>query len=946
MTSYNKVREVGTSSRTVVYEAKDPEGNRVALKQWREDKVTPELKKQFTENARFLSGLHNPNLVRVLNTDPNTGSILLELMPGSLARKIAKGAISPDTARRVLKDSLRALHYLHEQNIVHGAIHPSNILEANGTWKLGDFQKVDPSQAMRLPDNHKYLAPEVLNSEKFGESDKRLDLYCLAFAVLESLVGKGFESKINPSGTRWHNWHLSEQPVPQVQRLVPGIPEDLANLLDWMLKKNVSRRPESAAEVLDRLGKATGSDKDEEEEHGGHESTPDNGENGVNGNKKKGEMSWRDFAIAAVVVCIGASIIGFIISGEDMIEVTITTEPAGVTIIESGEELELTENKDSGDVYLLTAGEHDLVLKKKGYEDKEETIEVDEDETDFDFELDPKEYAVEITTEPDDVTITLDGEKLAKESGKYKLPYGTQSVVVSARGYKNKMLQIDVDDKTEVEPIKLDPDSATVVFRVTPVGAKVQWDEKSVVLRKREDEGKFELGSRTFIISKSGYETTEETIVVAVDSENLVEVDLVPIPVKVTVTTDPADAELSLDGTTLVRSDGTIELPVGEHEITIKKKGFQPVIETITVKESGTEDLVVKLERVTDGRTPPEDYDETKKIFVNVDSLESERFTVKVGDEFEKTLADGGFLRAVDLGGAVGKTLVTFEFANRGEREIVIDRAKVYEKGEISLSMPIAPATHARLTWLYARKMIGSKATAEAAEEMLTEAISANESFGSAYRDRGIARMSQGIGKSNLALKDFEDASGLIPDDYELHLSHCILAAELAQVGGPPGGLNVDRFKDAKDAALKAIAERDHATGPRYILINILIEEGSLDEAAKVADQLLDHASDPRQRAFAVNAIGMYLSEMGESGQAVKSFRQSIGEDSTFADPHYFLARELHKQSLQSGSDAERQGLLHDSLKALDDAFNLADPKLQQEIARTRSVIQAELDRE
>src|SRR5262249_39212720 len=106
----------------------------------------------------------------------------------------------------------------------------------------------------------KYLAPEQLKPD-FGPVGPATDLYCLGFMAVEMLLGPGFHEHfpgVGPNDSEveiaWMRWHSSpSETLPPVRELVSSVREDLAAVLDSMLKKRVQDRCPDAIMALDRL---------------------------------------------------------------------------------------------------------------------------------------------------------------------------------------------------------------------------------------------------------------------------------------------------------------------------------------------------------------------------------------------------------------------------------------------------------------------------------------------------------------------------------------------------------------------------------------------------------------------------------------------------------------------------------------------------------------------
>jgi serine/threonine protein kinase len=91
----------------------------------------------------------------------------------------------------LLNEILESVFFLHEQKIIHRDLKPANILITNGTngrfIKIADFglaiihEMPDQSHTQGLG-THKYMAPEVLRTQKY---DTKADIYSLGVILFE-----------------------------------------------------------------------------------------------------------------------------------------------------------------------------------------------------------------------------------------------------------------------------------------------------------------------------------------------------------------------------------------------------------------------------------------------------------------------------------------------------------------------------------------------------------------------------------------------------------------------------------------------------------------------------------------------------------------------------------------------------------------------------------------
>jgi len=267
-TRYELLETVGTGRYTTVYRARDRELNReVAVKQLRDEFHGGTLQMdRYWQEAQLLASLQHPNIVTIYDINRQKGWLVMELMQGTLADRVAGRQMDLRALRTTLAHSLRALHYLHDRGIVHGDIKPSNIMiDARRRIKLGDFglaRRVSDRDGTLLKGATRYIAPEVV-SEDFGDVESSSDLYSLGFAAYELMCGPPFEELALGLGALrsdtagedpWIEWHAApDRRLPRISDVLEGVPEDLAKVIQRLTEKDRSRRYPSAEEALSDL---------------------------------------------------------------------------------------------------------------------------------------------------------------------------------------------------------------------------------------------------------------------------------------------------------------------------------------------------------------------------------------------------------------------------------------------------------------------------------------------------------------------------------------------------------------------------------------------------------------------------------------------------------------------------------------------------------------------
>jgi serine/threonine protein kinase len=258
---YGLLRVIGRGSMTTVYEAYDHSLRRyVAIRQLdKEVSDDPQRSEFFWKEARFFAGLDHENLVSILSVDSERGWVIMDLMRCNLRDKLTEGTLPADAVRSVLRQVLRGLSYLHGREKLHGEIKPSSILiDDQGRVKLSDSPGFSMGAEFRMPTGLQlHVAPELLSPETFGQVGPGVDLYCLGFAVLELLLGdgmirhfKGINRQNAGERTAWMRWHTSPESLPPTKEIVSKLPDDLALVIDRLVKKQVADRYPNAEAAL------------------------------------------------------------------------------------------------------------------------------------------------------------------------------------------------------------------------------------------------------------------------------------------------------------------------------------------------------------------------------------------------------------------------------------------------------------------------------------------------------------------------------------------------------------------------------------------------------------------------------------------------------------------------------------------------------------------------
>lgn len=255
---FEVLRLIGRGASGAVYLARDPElGREVAVKLLASDLSTsPSATRRFKEEARAASMLDHPNVVTVFEvgqTDAGRLYIAMAYHEGETLRdRIRRGPLTVEEATQVALDVAGGLAAAHANGIVHRDIKPENILLTSRGTRIVDFgiAKAIHGLATRTGaavGTAAYMSPEQTRGDSF---DHRSDLWSLGVVMYEMLSGvRPFNADAGDAliyGIR------HDQPA-SLTNLRPGIPADLAVLVERCLAKEPERRFGSAAELIGAL---------------------------------------------------------------------------------------------------------------------------------------------------------------------------------------------------------------------------------------------------------------------------------------------------------------------------------------------------------------------------------------------------------------------------------------------------------------------------------------------------------------------------------------------------------------------------------------------------------------------------------------------------------------------------------------------------------------------
>jgi serine/threonine protein kinase len=272
---YRVLSLLGEGGMGVVFKAEDPRLKRlVALKVMKPDKSANQVARQrFIKEGELAASLQHDHIVTIYRVDEENGVpfLAMQFLDGeSLDERLRReGKLPAEEIIRIAREAADALGHAHDKGLIHRDIKPANIwLETlpgaptlgrgkfGGRVKILDFglaravadQSQHLTQTGTVVGTPDYMAPEQART---GQTlDGRCDLFSLGSVMYRMSTGrKPFQGE-DIMGTLLAL--AMEDPAPP-RYYNPEIPQELSDMIRWLMAKNPGDRPRSAQDVVDSL---------------------------------------------------------------------------------------------------------------------------------------------------------------------------------------------------------------------------------------------------------------------------------------------------------------------------------------------------------------------------------------------------------------------------------------------------------------------------------------------------------------------------------------------------------------------------------------------------------------------------------------------------------------------------------------------------------------------
>lgn len=219
----------------------------------------PAHPEQLQREARVLAGLQHPGLVVAHGYGYHgaTPFLVLEYLRGvSLAKCLAStvGGLDIDDALDLAVGICDAVQPLHDRGLVHGDLKPSNIMREATRVVVIDLGLVwDPARepnGYRVSGSPPFMAPEVIEHTVHPGQEQLIDVYAIGMILYSLIAGEPAFADDDVQTTMQRQLLEPARPLSARRE---GLPPRLFLLVDSMLDRSPSRRPQSLHRVRDAL---------------------------------------------------------------------------------------------------------------------------------------------------------------------------------------------------------------------------------------------------------------------------------------------------------------------------------------------------------------------------------------------------------------------------------------------------------------------------------------------------------------------------------------------------------------------------------------------------------------------------------------------------------------------------------------------------------------------
>jgi serine/threonine protein kinase len=260
---YRILRLLGRGGMGIVLLAEDLQlGRKVALKLLKPELATlPSARDRFFREARAMASVKHDHICMIHQVGEDRGVVFLsmEYLEGEdLDDVVGREHLLPlQEVIRIVREITLGLSCLHQNGIIHRDIKPANIWieKYSGRVKLMDFGlarggslgAAGLTQEGTLIGTPAFMAPEQVESETIDHRADLFSLGCVLYFLLTEKTPFAGDTSVDIL------YSLLHQEPEAIEEVRSGLPRRLVQLVNRLLSKDPSKRPEDSYAVLDAL---------------------------------------------------------------------------------------------------------------------------------------------------------------------------------------------------------------------------------------------------------------------------------------------------------------------------------------------------------------------------------------------------------------------------------------------------------------------------------------------------------------------------------------------------------------------------------------------------------------------------------------------------------------------------------------------------------------------
>ena len=256
----------------------------------------------------------------------------------------------------------------------------------------------------------------------------------------------------------------------------------------------------------------------------------------------------------------------------------------------------------------VNPGQRSVAARADNYQDLQTELEVEGCGTrqTLDLALVPGWSDIAIDSVPRGARVMVNGKSAGSTPLTVEFPAGEHELVLTAERFKpwREVIAVKANQPRKLETVQLQPADGILTVRTNPAGANVMVGSSFAGRTPIE----LNLAAETqhlIHIYKAGYEKTNRKIKIISEESKTLTIALKPKLGVINFTVEPPDAEIYVDRKSMGAVPRQMELVAVEHQLEIRKKGYQPYRTRITPRPGFPQEIRIVLTRRSSGQKSP-----------------------------------------------------------------------------------------------------------------------------------------------------------------------------------------------------------------------------------------------------------------------------------------------------------------------------------------------------